>query len=87
MLIQNDEPFFDFGNDITSNQILVMQVIKDDELQKTSARIRLSQQPIIEEVIVLWEGDGYDISYTESDLETRIREYYDIRINQNLLVP
>lgn len=87
MLITNETPFFDFGNDITSDSILVMQILKDDESQKTSARVRLCPNPIIEETIVIWEGEGYNREYTFEELETRIREYYNITVNENILNP
>ncbi len=87
MLITNETPFFDFGNDITSSSILVMSVQRDDYYQKTYATVRICPNPALEETILLWEGEGYDRQYTPEELETRIREYYDITMNEDILNP
>lgn len=87
MLIKHDHIIFDFGNDVTSDSILVMAVDTDHNTQKTTALVRLCQSPAIDERVVLWEGEGYNVQWDEQILEKRIRDYYGLNINQNILSP
>lgn len=87
MLLKHDHVIFDFGGDVTSDSILVMQVSTDHNVQKTTALVRLCESPAIDERITLWEGEGYDVQWDEQILEQRIRDYYGLNINQNLLSP
>jgi len=87
MLLKHDHVIFDFGGDVTSDSILVMQVNTDHNTQKTTALVRLCESPAINERIVLWEGEGYDVQWDEQILEQKIREYYGLTVNQNLLNP
>jgi len=87
MLLKHDHVIFDFGNDITSDSVLVLTVDTDHDTQKTTALVRLCQSPAIDETIVLWEGEGYDVQWNEEILEQKIREHYKIAVNQNLLNP